>query len=77
MTSTPSITLSRWERKERLGQGALRRIAGALGIHESLVSKVLHTETTRKRHAAIEQAIATEIGLPVEQVFPPRQSVAA
>lgn len=71
------MALSRWERKDRLPFGAQTRIADRLGIDPSFVSRVVNTERTGVRHAGVEQAIADEIGLPVERVFPPRQTATA
>jgi len=73
MTKRGRKSLTRWERKERLGYGGVKRIAARAGVDQSLVSRVVHG---KKRHHAIEQLIETEIGRPGEEVFPPRQRAA-
>lgn len=78
MTRQHTIAMTRWERKDRLSHGAQKRVAERLGIDQALVSRVVNTEKTGVRHAGIEQAVADEIGLPVEAVFPPKgEQVAA
>lgn len=60
----------RWERKERLGHGAVTRLAKRLRVSPTRVSRVLNDHEVIPR---IQRAIAQEIGLPVEVVFPPAQ----
>jgi transcriptional regulator with XRE-family HTH domain len=69
MTTESKGTLTRWERKERLGHGGVQRIADIAGVDQALVSRVLNG---RQRHEKIEQLITAAIGRPGEQVFPPR-----
>lgn len=69
MTSKANTTLTRWERKERLGPGGVKRIAALAGVDQSLVSRVLHG---KQRHERIENLIAGAVGRPGELVFPPR-----
>lgn len=72
------MPLTRHERKDRLPYGAQTRVAELLGIDQSYVSRVVNTERSGVRNDAVERAIAREIGLPVEEVFPPRAaSIAA
>lgn len=73
MTTKDKPSLSRWERKERLGHGGVKRIAARAGVDQALVSRVVHG---KQRHARVEQLIAAEIGRPGESVFPPRESAA-
>lgn len=69
-----TMKLTRLERKDRLRHGALSKIARELGYAPSRVSQVLHTERTGQRSPddRIERAIADAIGLPLDDVFPPR-----
>lgn len=75
MTTETRVVLTRHERKDRLGHGAARAIALELGIHESLVSRVLNG---KQRHEGIETEIARRLNLaPNEVAFPPRETAAA
>lgn len=64
-----NFTLSRSERKERLGHGGIREIAKLAGVSDSFVSHVL---AGRKRNQRIEDLVTGRIGKPGERVFPPR-----
>jgi DNA-binding LacI/PurR family transcriptional regulator len=66
------MPLTKRERKERLKKGAQKRIAVALKLSETTVSMVnnrktqsLHRDTIR----LVQEAIAAELGLPVEEAF--------
>lgn len=74
MTSKAKSTLTRWERKERLGHGGVNRIAAIAGVDQALVSRVLNG---RQRHERIEQLITAAIGKPDENVFPPKDAESA
>lgn len=67
-TMTSKSTLTRWDRKERLGHGGVKRVAGLAEVDQALVSRVLNG---RQRHPRVEQIITNLIGRPGEQVFPP------
>lgn len=72
MTSE-TIALTRWDRKERLGHGGVKRIAEIAGVDSAFVSRVVNG---RQRNERIEQLVAAAIGKPGELVFPPRESAA-
>lgn len=65
-----TIPLTRWQRKERLGHGGVKRIAEIAGVDSGFVSRVLNG---RQRNERIEQLITAAIGQPGEAVFPPRE----
>lgn len=65
--------MNRWERKERLGHGAVTRLAKRLHVSPTRVSRVLNDW---ERIPRIQRAIAKEIGQPVEVVFPGNTPVA-
>ena len=71
MTAGAKAILTRWDRKERLGHGAVKEIAAAFDVDAALVSRVVNG---RQRHARIELFIAGRIGRPGEMVFPPRET---
>lgn len=58
--------MNRWERKEKLGHGAVTRIARRLKVSPTRVSRVLNDHEQIPR---IQRAIAKEIGEPVDVVF--------
>ena len=60
------VAMNRWERKERLGHGAVTRIAKRLRVSKTRVSRVLNDH---ERIPRIQKAIAKAIGQPVEVVF--------
>lgn len=64
------VTLSRHERKDRLGHGAMKEIAAELGVDPSAVSRVVNGKATSAR---IAKAVAARLGLPVEVVFGTRR----
>lgn len=64
------IALTRWERKERLGHGGVKRIAEIAGVDAAYVSRVVNG---RQRSERIEQLITAAIGKTGELVFPPRE----
>lgn len=74
MTVRAKVALTRWERKERLGHGGVKRIAELAEVDAALVSRVVNG---RQRHERIEQLIADEIGKPGELVFPARETASA
>jgi hypothetical protein len=67
MDEAVKLTLTRTERKERLGHGGIREIAKIAGVSDSFVSHVL---AGRKRNARIEALITGRIAKPGETVFP-------
>lgn len=75
------MPLTASDRTERLEHGAQREIAAKLGVAESYVSAVVtgdarpKTGRGRKTVRRIQVAVAREIRLPVDEVFP--QDVAA
>lgn len=69
-----TIPLTRWERKERLGHGGVKRIAEIAGVDSAFVSRVVNG---RQRNERIEQLIEAAIGKPGELVFPPRETASA
>ena len=73
-----TVTLTRHERKDRLGHGGIKAIAALAGVDAALVSRVVNG---KQRHARVENIITGRIGKPGEQVFPPlitkRQRAAA
>lgn len=71
MTNSGKVYLTRHDRKDRLGHGGLKEVAAEVGVHQSLVSRVLNG---KKRHGRIEAAIARRIvQSPDEVAFPPRE----
>jgi hypothetical protein len=66
------MPLSKYERKEKLGYGAAKKIARQLKRSEGHVSQVI---SGTRRDAKVEEAVARRIGLPVEEVFEPQPSV--
>lgn len=68
------MTLTCYERKRKLGHGAVTRIAGQTGYSMGRVSEIIRTEETGQRSPddAVEIAVATELGMPMNEVFPPR-----
>lgn len=70
MTTRTNIILDRHERKDRLGHGGSKAVAAEVGIHPSVVSRVVNG---KQRHERVEQAIARRICRPGESAFPPRE----
>lgn len=58
--------MTRHERKDALGHGAVKEIAEELDVDPSLVSRVINGKATSARVAA---AVARRIGRPVDEVF--------
>jgi transcriptional regulator with XRE-family HTH domain len=69
-----TIVLTRWERKERLGHGGVKRIAEIAGVDAAYVSRVVNG---KQRSERIEQLVAAAIAKPGEHVFPPREEATA
>lgn len=66
------MALTKRERKERLGRGGQKRIAEKLKLSDSLVSAVMNQRTqmySKQTVRKVQQAVAEEIGAPVEEVF--------
>jgi hypothetical protein len=71
MTETAhTVTLSRHERKDRLGHGGIKDIAAIAGVDPALVSRVVNG---KQRHPRVEAIITGRIARPGEQVFPPAE----
>lgn len=67
------MSLSRYERKEKLPWGAQKEIAEALEVDESLVSRVnsdkaYHDDPKKVRQVQVR--IARKIGVTVDEAFP-------
>lgn len=58
MTDDTTVVLTRHERKDRLGHGGVKSVAAEVGVHFSLVSRVLND---KQRHAGVEDAIARRV----------------
>lgn len=74
------MSLSRFERKERLLYGSQKEIAQAEGVAESMVSRVMNDKALHddpKKVRRIQVRIARKIGLPVSEVFPGAESVSS
>ena len=69
-----TIALTRWQRKERLGHGGVKRIAEIAGVDAAYVSRVVNGHQRSER---IEQLVTAAIGKPGEHVFPPREDSTA
>lgn len=65
-TQTRTVPMTRHERKDALGHGAVKQIAAELECSPSLVSRVVNGKATSAR---VARAVAARIGLPVELVF--------
>lgn len=63
------MPLTRWERKARLGHGAVSEIARREKQPISVVSEVLNG---RRRNRKVEVAIARRLRMRHADVFPPR-----
>lgn len=61
------MTLSSYERKERLGYGGLSKIARRTKRTLGHVSQVVRA---KRRDARVERAVARAIGRPLEEVWP-------
>lgn len=64
------MSLTRHERKDRLGHGGIREVAAKVPCSEPLVSLVVNdkaadTKLTRR----VKVAVARKIGMPVAEVF--------
>jgi len=68
------MALTRWERKERLGHGAAKKIAEATDRSESHVSMVINE---KRRDRVVEVAIARRLQMPVDEVFEPETKAVA
>lgn len=79
------MALSKYERKEKLPNGAQSEIAAALDLSEATVSLVMNEKDeklTPETRAEVREAIAARIrredggiGLPVDEVFAPTNEV--
>lgn len=67
------MALSKWERKERLGHGAIREIAKATTRSEGHVSQVVNG---KRRDRVVEVAVARRLQMAVDDVFEPAQAKA-
>lgn len=71
MTKRTNVVLTRHERKDRLGHGGVKRVAGELDVDPALVSRVLNG---KQRHAVVEAAIARKVVQAKHEIaFPPRE----
>lgn len=61
------MTLTKHERKERLGYGWSTRCAAELGLSIGHVAQVVRGQ---RRDPRVEAAVAETLHLPVEQAFP-------
>ena len=62
------MALTKWERKERLGHGAVKEIAEATDRSEGHVSQVING---KRRDRVVEVAVARRLQMPVDEVFEP------
>lgn len=62
------MPLTRWERKEQLGHGALKKIAKRT---ERSPGHVTHVVAGHRRDKRVEKEVARRLKLPVDEVFPP------
>lgn len=75
-----NLSSEEMQRKARIRYGlaragrSQRAIAETLGVGESLVSQVI---AGRRHNADVQRAIAEVVGLPPEELFPPREALAA
>jgi hypothetical protein len=67
------MALTKWERKERLGHGAVKEIAQATQRSEGHVSQVING---KRRDRVVEVAAARRLQMPVDEVFEPVQQKA-
>lgn len=73
------MPLTPTERKERMPHGGQRRAAKRVGAFDSYITAVMtgqvfpKTKRTKLKLRRAQVAIATEMGLPVETVFPPEE----
>lgn len=76
------MPLSIAERKHRMPFGAQRQVATEEEVSESYISAVMNdevfpkTEPTQAKLARVQAALARRLGLPVEEVFPPKDEAA-
>jgi hypothetical protein len=68
------MALTKWERKEKLGHGAVREIAGATELSEGHVSQVING---KRRDRVVEVAVARRLQMPVDEVFTPEVKAVA
>lgn len=68
------MALTKWERKERLGHGAVKEIATATERAEGHVSMVING---KRRDRVVEVAVARRLQMPVDEVFEPVLSAVA
>lgn len=61
------MPLSKYERKEKLGHGAVKEIATATKRSEGHVSQVINE---KRRDRVVEVAVARRLQMPVDEVFP-------
>ncbi len=71
------MALTRHERKEQLGHGAVAEIARRTGRSEGHVSQVLNCEKTGRRDRKVEVAAARMLNKPVDEVFPAAEAEVA
>lgn len=67
------MALSKYERKEKLGHGAVKEIAAATGRSEGHVSQVING---KRRDRVVEVAAARRLQMSVDEVFEPQTSAA-
>jgi hypothetical protein len=72
LTNLVTMSLTKYERKERLGPGAITRVARRTRRSIGHVSQVVRG---LRRDPKVEREVARRIGLPVEEVFPAIESV--
>lgn len=65
------MALTKWERKEKLGHGAVKAIAEATELSEGHVSMVI---SGKRRDRVVEVAVARRLQMPVDEVFVPQDS---
>lgn len=68
------MALTKWERKERLGHGAVKDIATATARSEGHVSQVING---KRRDRVVEVAAARRLQMPVDEVFAPLEGAVA
>lgn len=65
------MALSKWERKARLGFGAVTEIAEAMQLSKGHVSQVV---SGNRRDRKVEVVVARRLRMPVAKVFAQRRS---
>lgn len=67
------MALTKWERKEKLGHGAVKDIATTTERSEGHVSQVING---KRRDRVVEVAVARRLQMPVDEVFEPAKQKA-